>query len=124
MSQETSGEPQSKPLDQVLVDAIQLFTLQLRRTADEVIGEVETKYLPHLECDTLMNVSCQARAAVIGFLCNRPNDLVNLTDYSSKEVREAIYRDHKEEIIAALGKDFEAEVKLWKEIADSRMNRY
>jgi len=83
-----------------------------RSAAEEVIGEVETAYLPHLENDYWMNADTIARRAVLAFLggANQPepreDDItVDLSSYDAKEVRAAIFRDHREAIIEATIKD-------------------
>jgi hypothetical protein len=121
---EAQPEPDSR-FDGFLAAELSSFVDQMKRAtaevAEEVIGSVETTYLPHLENDYWMNADTIAERAVLAFLGRddqpepREDDItIDLSRYDAKEVRAAIFRDHREAIIEAMGKDRDEEIESLK----------
>jgi hypothetical protein len=84
---------------------------QMVSMIDEILGDFYVDVLPHIESDSWTNF----RSSIIsGMSAYSPN----LGSYDRKRIREAIYRDHREEIIKDLNQDLIDEVESLKSQLD------
>jgi len=93
---------------------------KIRKDAQKALGDIEVMFLPHLLYDFNRNVAIDARNEVKEFMAGRGRYKTFLEEAgcSAVALRQRFYQDHKDEVIAALGKDFEAMIEaLKKEVA-------
>lgn len=103
------------PLVLRLREALTAYTDKLKTIADEAIGEIFWRYEPYVESDFQLNVRTLAEQAVISFLKGDPVDLVKLDAYDMRAVRDAIWRDHREELIPLIDADRAKEIEELKQ---------
>lgn len=92
---------------QVLIDK---FKEQLKRAAQEVIGELYCDVVTYIESDSWTNF----RNELLCGLQNYQNRKVH-AKWDFKKIRQAIYREYRDEIIMDLNQDLVAEIESLKE---------
>jgi len=95
----------------ILEEILAAFAEKMKVAAKDAIGDAERDYLPWLETDLGMNVPIITVEIIQGFLEGRTHDLIDLSGYDMRRVRQKIFEDNREEIIAALKKDFTKEIE-------------
>ena len=104
-------------------EAVQLlgqFKDEMRKIADQVISDFYSDIMPYIESDTWTNFRNEL---LVGFK-DYGNRKVQ-AEYDFKSIRQAIYRLHRDEIIADLNQDLVEEVKALKhQVAQLQSARY
>lgn len=98
------------------------FAEDIRKAAVNALGDFECDFMPHLEFDYMSNVKMQSERCIDNMLLGRETGLYKLSSHQAKELRKKIYEENKEEIIKAVGKDFEDEIYLLKMRLDFELN--
>lgn len=105
-----------------------IFAAQAAEAMEEAMDKIYDEYLPHVENDTAINVYYRTVEWLEKFFEDTltDNDInIDLTNkYSSVKARKKIYEENKEEIIEAIGKDFQAEIQNLKEQLNSAWERF
>lgn len=111
----TNHEIEINELDRAASDLIEGFKNRLKDACEEVIGKVYCDYLPHVESDSWMNYRNHMRDSMRGELIAEALD----TKYGQYSfgffVRKKIFDEYKSELISALNKDLEDELKRVKQ---------
>lgn len=82
------------------VALIERFKAELRKVAENAIGDLYVDVLPHIESDAWTNF----RNALMDGFRNYGNRKIQ-GEYDFREIRQAILREHRAEIIADLDQD-------------------
>lgn len=107
----------SKDLESVFLHTKEILREQAAKAVDEAIDKIYTDYLPHVESDTNFNVRQQATNWIERFLADSLRDedvhidVFSKHSYRAEAIRQKIYEDNKEEMIAAIGHDIVERVK-------------
>ena len=99
------------------------FAARMRKEArgivEETIGEVETEFLPTLSTDLWLNVHTFAEQVINEWASGRGDvDGFDLFGGVGRATRDAIYRENKEAIHAAIGADLAEEIEQLKSLAE------
>jgi len=86
------------------------FKEQLKKAAEEAIGELYCDIAPHIESDSWTNF----RNALMDGFRNYDNRHLQAS-YDFKEIRQAIFRDFRDEILEDLNQDLVEEIDRLKE---------
>lgn len=89
---------------------IESFKIKMKKICEETLGEVYVNCMPYIASDSWVNFRNHTMQWVRGYK--------KLSPYDAKEVREAILKNHREQIIADLNQDLLEEVeklKRWRE---------
>ncbi|MES0445033.1 MAG: hypothetical protein ABUJ92_00670 [Desulfobacterales bacterium] len=92
---------------QVLINK---FKESLSKAADEAIGDLYCDIVPHIESDSWTNY----RNFLMNGLRNYNNRTIQ-SPYDFKEIRQAIYKEFREDIIGDLNQDMVKEIANLKE---------
>src|ERR1035437_1209059 len=103
-------EARADDLEARMQERFKGIAVKIKKAILDELGDIEAEYLPYVFTDTEMNVQIKTKQALDDFLSGREVPQFKLDGYFAKEVRQKIYEDHKDEIIAALKVDFEAEI--------------
>lgn len=100
---------------------INKFKELMRKAADEVIGELYCDVVPYIESDSWTNFK---NDMLDGF--KDYNNKKIQGEYDFKELRQAIYKNHKDEIIKDLNQDLVDEIKRQQDLIEflQRSNNY
>jgi len=98
-------------------ELLELFKTRMKKVADEVIGDLYADVVPYIESDSWSNFRNELLA---GFQDYSNSKIQGQYDFS--KIRQAIYRLHRDEIVADLNQDLVEEVKRLKEEIE-RMER-
>ena len=102
---------------QALIDR---FKEEIRKAADEAIGDLYVKVMPYIESDTWQNFRNEL---LDGFKDYRNRKIQG--EYDFKTIRQQILKHHREDIVNDLNQDLLDEVtELQEEIARMREMRY
>ena len=110
-----------KSLEADAIALIAEFRKRITGAANEVIQNVYTDFVPHIESDAWTNYRELLRREMEGGWYKRTND--TLEGRWARAVRDMILREHRADIIAELNQDLVAENKELKEKIE-RMNDY
>ena len=95
------------------VALIERFKAELRKAAENTISDLYVDVLPHIESDAWINF----RNALMDGFRNYNNKKIQ-GEYDFREIRQAILREHRAEIIADLDQDNLAKIAtLEREVA-------
>lgn len=88
----------------------------LKELATEIIGNIESEYLPHLENDTFANVRIQAQRAIKDFLAGSDRDDTAgwFVDFNRDEILQRIYEQNRDAIEAKIGDMLRREIESLK----------
>ncbi len=89
---------------------VEQFKVQLKKAAEEVLSNLYTDVAAHIESDSWTNY----RNDMMDGFKNYENSLVQ-GEHDFKEIRQAILKLHREEIIADLNQDMVKEIEDLKE---------
>jgi hypothetical protein len=103
------------------------FTNKFKKLTSEILGEVETDFLPHIETDLVLN----ERDEVINALTskwNNPNaERFVIGSYEAREIRARIFEENRDTIITELDQDnlkkiaeLEQTIKIMQDAEDFR----
>jgi hypothetical protein len=96
------------------------FTVALRKAADEAISDLYANILPYIESDSWTNF----RNDLMDGLQNYDNKRIQ-GEYDFRKIRQAILKNHREEIINDLNQDMVKEIEDLKEqLARERERRF
>lgn len=93
---------------------VEWFKDVMKKQAESVLDELYTDIIPHLESDSWTNV----RNAILTDLCNYQSEGPYKYDY--KKIRQAIYRENKDQINMDLNQDLLNENETLKAALDRR----
>jgi hypothetical protein len=101
-------------ITEVFQETRTIFATQAAEAMEQAMDKIYNDYLPHVENDTASNVRFQTANWLERFFDGNlsENDInIDLArKYSGGKARQMIYEANKEEIIEAIGKDFQAEI--------------
>jgi len=101
------------------VALIEHFKTDLEKAAKEAISNLYCDILPYIDSDSWMNFG----NAILGHLCDY-HRLRKHQPYNAQKIRQAIFKQFREEILPDLNQDLVEEVELLKEQLESaRMQR-
>lgn len=84
------------------VSLIEKFKGDLKEVAEDVLNQLYTDVIPHLETDTFLNFKSHMLSAVQGYARSYALDDGDLT---GRRIREVIYKDHKDELVKLIDHD-------------------
>ena len=90
---------QGKIEAQAIMDS---FKPRLKDMMDEALGELYCDVIQHIESDTWSNFRTSIIDAMRGYKMTGESKMM---DYELKVIRDAVYNDHKDELIKDLNKD-------------------
>jgi len=96
--------------DEEVVALVERFKDVLKKAADDVIGDLYVDIAPHIQSDAWTNF----RNDLMDGLRNYRNRKMQAS-HDFKQIRAAIYKEFREEIIADLNQDLMEEVESLKE---------
>ncbi len=88
---------------------IELFKIDLKKAADETIGDLYCKMGEYIESDSWSNFRVSIMNAMSGY-----GDIKGQLPYDCKKIRETILKEHREELIEDLNQDLIEENKTLK----------
>lgn len=90
------------------------FKERMRKLVDEVMGEAYVECMPWIEADSWGNMRNHLLEWIRGYR--------ELLDWDAKQVREAIYREYREDIIKDLNQDHLERIKELEEHLEFERN--
>jgi hypothetical protein len=105
----------SKPIEELFLETKEIFAKQAKEAVEEALDKIYTKYLPHVENDTMSNVYFQSWGWLEKFFAGALQDddmKIDLTrsGWTEKAARQKMYEENKEEIQAAIGRDLQDKI--------------
>lgn len=88
---------------------IDQFKVEIKKAADNVIGQMYCDVVPHIESDSWTNY----RNAMMDGFRNYDNRMV-MGEHDFKNIRAAIYKEYRDEIIVDLNQDMVEEIEALK----------
>jgi hypothetical protein len=89
------------------------FADKLKKLTYEIMGQLETDYLPYIETNLIFNER-QEIAKAIADKWRGPHNRYVLNDHEAKQIRARILEEHRNEIITELNQDSLAEIERLK----------
>jgi hypothetical protein len=94
-----------KTIEEIFLETKIVFEKQAAEAIEEVMDKIYTQYLPHVESDTQSNVYFQSSDWIRKYLSDSLREDDFKIDVLSKDVRDKIWNDHKDELKELITKD-------------------
>jgi predicted transcriptional regulator len=94
-----------KTIEEIFLETKVVFEKQAAEAIEEVMDKIYTQYLPHVESDTQSNVYFQSYDWIRKYLSDSLREDDFKIDVLSKDVRDKIWNDHKDELKELITKD-------------------